>query len=227
MKPTAAREPLATPDSSSPARPRAKTLVRLDLHNAYARLGASPLLPTDEIRELINRKRKEVMRRRRSRGEQQFGEEEAEMTRLQAIEDEIGTPKARARYDRLNPQNALLTIQPGPRDVALDSKHRAGLATAWLVEQLGRGSSLPSPESLTLWSSQGIDPDLVAYLNAFTRAGDRDESTDVGGESALPDIAELRRIAPGLSSQNGPPAAEEPANDTSSPEQSREGYSDG
>ena len=26
------------------------------------------------------------------------------MTRLQAIEDEIGSPKARARYDRLNPR---------------------------------------------------------------------------------------------------------------------------
>ena len=40
------------------------------------------------------------------------------MTRLQAIEDEIGTPKARARYDRLNPQNALLTIQPGARSMS-------------------------------------------------------------------------------------------------------------
>ncbi len=101
-------------DTEHGERPRAKTMVRLDLYNAYARLGVSPLLPTDEIKEVINRKRKEVMRRRRTRGEQQFGEEEAEMTRLQAIEDEIGTPKARARYDRLNPQNALLTIQPGP-----------------------------------------------------------------------------------------------------------------
>jgi hypothetical protein len=227
MKTTASQEPLGIHDSGSPVRPRAKTLVRLDLHNAYARLGASPLLPTDEIKELINRKRKEVMRRRRSRTEQQFGEEEAEMTRLQAIEDEIGTPKSRARYDRLNPQNALLTIQPGPHDDALDSKHRARLATAWLVEQFGRAGALPSPESLTLWSSQGIDPDLVAYLNAFTRAGERGESTHEGDESALPDIAELRRFGPGLSSQNGPPAAEEPASDPSSPEQSREGCSDG
>ena len=90
-------------------------MVRIDLENAYARLGVSPLMPTDEIKEIINRRRKDLMRLRRTRGEQRFGEEEAEMTRLQAIEDEIGTPKARGRYDRLNPQNALLTIQPGER----------------------------------------------------------------------------------------------------------------
>ena len=112
MTPLTPGEPLAMTDTSSGGRPRAKTMVRLDLYNAYARLGVSPLLPTDEIKEVINRKRKEVMRQRRTRGEQQFGEEEAEMTRLQAIEDEIGTPNP-ARYDRLNPQNALLTIQPG------------------------------------------------------------------------------------------------------------------
>ena len=136
-------------------RPRAKTMVQLDSDNAYARLGVSPLLPTTEIKEVINRKRKEVMRRRRTRGEQRFGEEEAEMTRLQAIEDEIGTPKARARYDRLNPQNALLTVQPGPSDSILDPASRAGLATAWLVEELGRESSLPTAESLALWAPRG------------------------------------------------------------------------
>ena len=92
MTPLTPGEPLAMTDTSSGGRPRAKTMVRLDLYNAYARLGVSPLLSTDEIKEVINRKRKEVMRQRRTRGEQQFGEEEAEMTRLQAIEDEIGTP---------------------------------------------------------------------------------------------------------------------------------------
>src|SRR5271170_6114691 len=101
-------------DNDNGERPRSKTMVRLDLYNAYARLGVSPLLPADEIKEVINRKRRDVMRQRRTRGEQQFGEEEDEMTRLQAIENEIGSPKARAQYDRLNPQNELLTIQPSP-----------------------------------------------------------------------------------------------------------------
>ena len=172
-------------------RPRSRTMVGLDLHNAYARLGVSPLLPTDEIKEVINRKRKEVMRRRRTRGEQQFGEEEAEMTRLQAIEDEIGTPRARARYDRLNPQNALLTIQPAPRDLGLDPKHRVGLATAWLIEALGRASPLPSPESLSLWAFQGLAPDLVAFLSAFAAAPTRGTNVPEKKKrrAALPDIA--------------------------------------
>ena len=157
----------AAADTGGGGRPRAKTMVRLDLHNAYARLGVSPLMPTEEIKEVINRRRKEVMRRRRTRGEQRFGEEGGEMTRLQAIENEIGTPKARARYDRLNPQNALLTIQPSPGDVGLDPKHRAGLATAWLVEALGRDAALPSPESLASSAARGLGPDLVAFLASF------------------------------------------------------------
>jgi hypothetical protein len=202
-------------------------MVGLDLHNAYARLGVSPLLATDEIKELINRKRKEVMRRRRTRGEQQFGEEEAEMTRLQAIEDEIGTPKSRTRYDRLNPQNAILTIQPAPHDVTLDSKHRACLATAWLIEELGNSASLPSPESLSLWASRGLDPDLTLYLSAFAPARDRGANTREGGASELPDIAELKRMGLAVSSENGDPAAEKPAPIGTAPERSREASPDG
>jgi hypothetical protein len=227
MKTTTPPEPLAMTDTSGGARPRAKTMVRLDLYNAYARLGVSPLLPTDEIKEVINRKRKEVMRQRRTRGEQQFGEEEAEMTRLQAIEDEIGTPKARARYDRLNPQNALLTIQPGLHDVCLDSKHRAGLATAWVVEQLGHASSLPSPESIALWASQGLDTDLVAFLTSFAAANNREADAHEVDEAELPDIAELERFGFAASSQNGPRAAGEPSQKRPSRGQLRGGSSDG
>jgi hypothetical protein len=226
MMPLTPGEPLAMTDTKSGGRPRAKTMVRLDLYNAYARLGVSPLLPTDEIKEVINRKRKEVMRQRRTRGEQQFGKEDAEMTRLQAIEDEIGTPRSRARYDRLNPQNALLTIQPGRHDICLESKDRAGLATAWVIEQLGRESSLPSPESLALWAPQGLDPDLLAFLTAFTAANDRGAHTHEVVESALPDIAELERFGLAASSQNGPRAAGEPSQKGPSPGQSREGSSD-
>lgn len=182
-------------------RPRAKTMVQLDPDNAYARLGVSPLLPTAEIKEIINRKRKEVMRRRRTRGEQMFGEEEAEMTRLQAIEDEIGTPKARARYDRLNPQNALLTVQPGPDDAILDPGSRGGLATAWIVEELGREGSLPTPESLAFWAPRGLDPDLVAFLAAFATAG----------PEAPPGLDELHRIRPTDDGPNTSPATGEPS----------------
>jgi hypothetical protein len=206
-------------------RPRAKTMVQLDPDNAYARLGVSPLLPTAEIKEVINRERKEEMRRRRTRGEQRFGEEEAEMTRLQAIEDEIGTPRARARYDRLNPQNVLLTVQPGPGDSCLDPANRAGLATAWLVEELGREGPLPSPESLALWAPRGLDPELVAFLAAFASTGDRGAAAD--GLDAPPNLDDLRRIAPAPASPNGSPASREPAADGSTMAQITGGPSDG
>jgi hypothetical protein len=204
-------------DTDGGERPRSKTMVRLDLYNAYARLGVSPLMPTDGIKEVINHKRREVMRQRRSRGEQQFGEEEAEMTRLQAIEDEIGSPKARAQYDRLNPQNALLTIQPSPGDIWLDPKHRASLATAWLVEELGREAPLPSPESLSLWASKGLDPDLVDFLTAFVMGDGHGATSHEFDGPALPDVADLDRL--GLTGQttNGPYIVGEPSSDGSSP----------
>jgi hypothetical protein len=193
------------------ARPRAKTMVQLDPDNAYARLGVSPLLPTAEIKEVINRERKEVIRRRRTRGEQQFGEEEAEMTRLQAIEDEIGTPKARARHDRLNPQNVLLTVQPGPGDSCLDPAKRAGLATAWLVEQLGREGAPPTVESLALWAPGGLAPELADFLAAFATSGDRGGVADIF--DAPPDLDELRRIPPACAGRDGAPPSGEPAAD--------------
>jgi hypothetical protein len=185
-------------------------MVRLDLENAYARLGVSPLMPTEEIKEVINRKRKEVMRKRRTRGEQQFGAEEAEMTRLQAIEDEIGSPKARARYDRLNPQNALLTIQPSPGDVGLDPRFRAALATAWLVEELGRESPLPSPESLALWAPRGLDPDLVAFLARFA-GGEGPREFDA---ESPPEVADLGRLGLGDPSANESPLEHESGGST-------------
>jgi hypothetical protein len=179
-------------------------MVQLDLHNAYARLGVSPLMSTEEIKEVINRKRKDVMRRRRTRGEQQFGEEEAEMTLLQAIEDEIGMPKARARYDRLNPQNALLTIQPSPCDARLDPKSRAGLATAWLIEELGRTAALPSPESLSLWATRGLDPELIAFLSSFALGDVRRERETERGDASTLTLDELDRGGLLDRARNGP-----------------------
>jgi hypothetical protein len=208
-------------------RPRSKTMVRLDLYNAYARLGVSPLLPTDEIKEVINRKRKEVMRKRRTRGDQQFGEEDAEMTRLQAIEDEIGSPKARAQYDRLNPQNVLLTVQPSPGDIWLDAKHRANLVTAWLVEELGRESVLPSPESLALWAPKGLDPDLVDFLGAFVKGDDRNTTRRDVDDQVFPEIADLNRLDfINHQTRNGPMSGESPS-DASSDEHLSGGSLDG
>jgi hypothetical protein len=182
-------------DLNEGGRPRSKALVRLDLYNAYARLGVSPLLSTEEIKVEVQRKRKELMRKRRARSQQQFGDEEAEITRLQAIEDEIGTPKARARYDQANPQNELLTVQLSPHDRWLDPRHRASLVTAWLVEELGRDGLLPSAESLRLWAPLGLDAELTVFLAGFAGAAPRgaaDGSPDAYG-AALPALADLEQ----------------------------------
>jgi hypothetical protein len=191
-------------------RPRSKSLVRLDLHNAYARLGVSPLASTEEIKRVADEKRRELMRRRRSRGQQHFGAEEAEMAEVQQIEGLIGTPKARAAYDRAFPQNELLTVQPSPHDRWLDPRFRDGLITAWLVEELGRDAPLPSPESLALWVPCGLAREVSEFLRGFVKAGDAPApvSAPPEGEGPLPGPADLDRL---LTDEPSPPSSEEPA----------------
>jgi hypothetical protein len=201
-------------------------MVGLDLDNAYARLGVSPLLSTDEIKEVINRKRRELLRRRRTRADQQFGEEETELTCLQAIEDEIGTAKARARYDQLNPQNILLTIQPAPGDASLDPGYRSGLVTAWLLEELGRESRIPSAETLALWAPLGLDPEVVALLAVFA-GGHHGDSAHRDGEVSLPDLAELARFGVQSEARSGPHPAGGASETVSSPEEPEGGLHDG
>jgi hypothetical protein len=177
-------------------------MIRLDPYNAYARLGVSPLLSTDEIKAAVLRKRKELMHRRRARTQQQFGEEEAEITALQMIEDEIGSPRARALYDQAHPQNELLTVQPSPLDRWLEPKARAALVTAWLVEELGRDAQLPSPESLSLWAPRGLGPDMEAFLAEFAAAVPSVPAPSFVG-LALPDVAELDRFLAELAADKG------------------------
>lgn len=188
-------------DSLPPGRPRSKTLVRIDLQNAYARLGVSPLLTTEEIKRFADQKRKDVMRKRRTRTQQQFGTEESEMAAIQEIEALIGTPKARAKYDQANPQNELLTVQPAAHDRWLDARHRDGLLSAWLLEELGPDAALPTPDSLALWAPHGFAPELLAFLRAFAPAAFQDagaapavapDSSDAG---LLPSLADLDRLS--------------------------------
>jgi hypothetical protein len=198
---------MSTPNRPLGQRPRAKTLVQLDLYNAYARLGVSPLLSTEEIKAAVLRLRKDLMRRRRTRSQQEFGKEEAEITELQAIEDEIGTPKARARYDQANPQNELLTVQPSPSDRYLDPKRRSWLVTSWLVEELGREALLPSPESLALWAVGGLSPELTAFLTEFA-----DDARAGAAETApisLPNVHELQALTGASTDSPTPPSREE------------------
>src|SRR3954464_11519700 len=127
-------------------RPRPKARLVIDPNNAYARLGVSPLLSTEEIRAFISGLRGKGVGTRRGGAAQGFGAAEAEMTRLQEIEAEIGTPRARAAYDQAHPQNELLTVQPGPDDRRFEPRERANLVAAWLAEELGPEGVFPSPE---------------------------------------------------------------------------------
>lgn len=154
---------------SSP-RPRPKTRLAIDPDNAYARLGVSPLASIDEIKKLLSDKRGKAMAARRAKGQAAVGEEETEIIELQAIEKEIGSPAARATHDREHPQNALLTVQPAPRDKAFDPQRVASLVTSWLVEELGPEALLLHPDAYWLWIPGGLDPDLAAQLQPFAGA---------------------------------------------------------
>lgn len=150
-------------------RPRPKGRLVVDPNNAYARLGVSPLSTTEEIKAFVLAKRSKAQASKRSRGDDDFGAAEAEMTRLQEIEEEIGTPRARAKYDAKHPQNELLTVQPARADRRFELRERANLAGAWLVEELGPDGEFPSPESIPLWSPD-IDAPLEEILKRFERS---------------------------------------------------------
>jgi hypothetical protein len=148
-------------------RPRPKALVRIDPGNAYARLGVSPRASTEEIKRVIDEKRAAVSAQRSSRADGRFGAEEEEMARLQQIEKEIGTPRARVAYDEAHPMNALLTIQTGGRDRWLERGSRAGLVSEWLVAELGMEVLLPSADALPLWAPGGLEPGWADELRPF------------------------------------------------------------
>ena len=148
-------------------RPRPKTRLAIDPENAYAKLGASPLSSLDEIKKILSDKRGKAMAARRAKGQSASGDDEAEIIELQAIEKQIGTQLARELYDREHPQNALLTVQPAPRDRAFEPAKIASLVTAWLVEELGADTLLLHPDAYWLWLPGGLDAELAAQLAPF------------------------------------------------------------
>jgi hypothetical protein len=168
-------------------RPRPRTRLAIDPDNAYARLGASPLATTDEIKKLLSDKRGKSMAARRAAGQQAFGTHEQDIIELQAIEKQIGTPAARAAYDREHPQNALLTVQSAPRDRAFQPTGIASLVTACLLDELGPGAMLLHPDAYWLWLPGGLDPELAAQLAPFTAA----EPTRADPAAAVLDVHDL------------------------------------
>jgi len=149
-------------------RPRPRARIVVDPNNAYARLGVSPLASTDDIKAHILALRSKAQASKRSRGDQDFGAAEAEMTRLQEIEALIGAPRSRARYDAEHPENELLTVQPAPADRFSGLRERANLAGAWLVEELGREAAFPSADSEAMWAPN-LDAELAAVLARHTK----------------------------------------------------------
>ena len=154
--------------SSPGKRPRTKGRLQVDPNNAYARLGVSPLSTTEEIKSFILGRRSKAMASNRSRGDDDYGAAEAEVTRLQQIEEEIGTPRARAKYDAAHPQNELLTVQSARADGRFDLRERANIASAWLVEELGIEDVFPSAECLALWAPD-VDAELEQTLMRFEK----------------------------------------------------------
>ncbi len=153
---------------STSGRPRPKTRLAIDTENAYAKLGASPLASIDEIKKILSDKRGKAMAARRAKGQAASGDDEAEIIELQAIEKQIGSPASREAYDREHPQNALLTVQPAPRDRAFEPAKIASLVTAWLVDELGADSMLLHPDAYWLWLPSGLDSELAAQLAPFS-----------------------------------------------------------
>jgi hypothetical protein len=149
-------------------RPRPKTRLAIDPENAYAKLGASPLASIDEIKRILSDKRGKAMAARRAKGQSASGDDEAEIIELQAIEKQIGSAQSRETYDREHPQNALLTVQPAPRDRVFEPHKIASLVTAWLVDELGSESMLLHPDAYWLWLPGGLDAELAAQLAPFS-----------------------------------------------------------
>lgn len=159
----------------SAGRPRPKTRLAIDPENAYAKLGASPLASLDEIKKILSDKRGKAMAARRAKGQAASGDDEAEIIELQLLEKQIGSAAAREAYDREHPQNALLTVQPAPRDRAFEPQKIASLVTAWLVEELGADAMLLHPDAYWLWLPGGLDAELAAQLAPFLETATHSE----------------------------------------------------
>jgi hypothetical protein len=152
--------------SVSKRRPYSKDFLTIDLNNAYARLGISPLESTDKIKSLIDDLRGKAMKKAKASAGRS-PEDEEHIHRLDNINREIGTPEGRKRYDERNPQNNMLTLQPSPTE-QFWSRHRLdGLISEWLLEELGQDVVIPSFHCLKFWSPQKIEDDLLAFLTKF------------------------------------------------------------
>jgi hypothetical protein len=157
-------------------RPRSKLFLSLDLKNAYARLGVSPLASDKEISDRIGKLRASAVKRLKAKGNAAIDDpDQQEAFRLDKIEEEIGDPRKRKVYDERHPQNILLTVQPSPAEQAWARHRKAGLISNWVQNELGEDALCPTPSCLRLWAPSGLDPELISFLSAYD-AGDAPRS---------------------------------------------------
>jgi hypothetical protein len=150
------------------SRPKSKSFLKLDLDNAYVRLGVSPLASTEEIASRIADLRGKALKRARAKSRRDFSDaDEEEVRRLDKIDEEIGDEKKRKEYDRKYPQNQLLTVQPSAAEQAWLRHRKAGLISAWLVQELDGAALVPSVICQRLWAPAGLEPELLALLERF------------------------------------------------------------
>jgi hypothetical protein len=150
--------------------------------NAYARLGVSPLASTEEIAARIAELRGKAMKLAKAKAVRSVGTEEEEIFRLDRIDEEIGKPAARKKYDEKHPQNVLLTVQPSQAEQTWLPYRKAGLVSEWLYEELERDAFVPSLRCLELWAPGGLDEQLVAILSRFVS----DKASDDGAVTQPP-----------------------------------------
>ncbi len=153
-------------------RPRPKGFLRLDLSNAYTRLGVSPLTSTEDIADKISELRGKANKAAKAAVNAAAKDAaEEEILRLDKISEEIGSAKQRERYDESFPQNILLTVQPSSSEQTWLRHRRAGLISEWLREKLEQDAFLPAPNCMRLWAPAGLNPLLLELLTASQSAG--------------------------------------------------------
>ena len=156
------------PKTQSGSRPKAKTLLRIDLDNAYSRLEVSPLDSTEEIANKIANLRAAAIRRIRQKPTiAPDDKDQAEVNRLDRISEEIGDSLKRKMYDQENPQNLLLTVQPSQIEQSSLRYRRAGLISEWLYDELGEDCFLPSPRCLHLWAPSGVGEAVLNFILCY------------------------------------------------------------
>ena len=152
----------------SRSRPRAKSLLTLSLDNPYAKLGVSPLVPTSEIVDIIDRRRSKSNKRIKAKAARAPDDpDELMMLELDAIAELIGDDRRRSKYDERHPQNILLTVQQSAFERTWGRHGRAGLVSDWLYEFVGDEALLPTPRCLKLWAPSGIEPAVQKLLSEF------------------------------------------------------------